>query len=793
MAFIMDTTPTNNNTENLRKLAMQALVKAGNTLHYHKDNSADAFALMLTTGVYTRNMVAEECAFTIAHGYIHPATVRRIEAFERGMYPSGIALAWTAKTQAIFNEIRSVVKSLPGSVFIASQASDTTAYWIVGEEKDHIDAIKTCFSYLKNRGVDFHVTHQRRVKEIARVNTKKGRMSKVSGDTAKTVESTIEAPEMATQTTVSMAEHIDSLPTSPNPQSIEFLSDRFAIEGFSENLIREMLETYPFPVLHGYVPLDRGTKHIRDRIQSIPALITEGSPADINYQEAVIALGEDISELSEFLSEHRKPSAIAPVSPSFGPGLTPAQTMSLLAQYQADVAKFSEDVAKVESANINVSNCINSLHTWAEAVLKTGMPTLFTLVVQEDEARKLYEKEATLLAREEEILPKEGDSEVLADTTISSSTIAINRNVTQGNNGNVNTPVAYTMPRMEHALESPKRKPSFILDDNVSVTLSAIAYQLLTKGYCPHILMTGLPGTGKTETAKEFAANMGVINPNWKFLRINCPIIADAVQLFGRSGVRSTQNGPETYSRESLFTYAISRPQTVIALDEINRFEDAQIASALFAILDDSRSAWIESLDRTVAVADKVIFFGTRNRDGDAGTTGTSDALSSRFGLHIDTQMPDKDTLAQILSMVFSKPSEVTLKNQIDPHSIKPKGITTGQARQIAEVVTSLNSRFDKGELSLTLGIREAIHAVSMFAIGGAPTLRYTIANRYDAASVAGDSERMKVLTLLQTTFVGFSAKQSTGYVLDPIAVGLNHQATTRTSKSVNTGNIKGA
>lgn len=717
---------TGSETENagvLRGKALSILQKNGQLNSTTTKDGKVIPHLLTNSGEYIRNLQSDESIYILQKGNMHPATIRRIEAQVAGILPAGIAVSWDTKHRPTWAEIKNLVAGMPGSVFVPGN-TEISPYWIIGEESDHIGEFDTVLQTLKQKATsEIIVTRREKVTKMAKpamIGTTEtfGTVHPVTTTTRKPVG---EKPPKFEQPIVAQTLPEKPLLSVKDLDTALFMQFCETANSFDE-LITRTASAFP-------VSSDGSTGVLQTRINTALDISRESVLQDTFSASLQVSVGSLVEYLDTMLN---RTVPTAPKEP---------ETMEDTERYLDENAVYVKALTDHQKSINAVKKGKTSLLVWLDMFDRHATFRLKSFA--EDEIRQEQEnraiKEASAL--------KQAEEKARLDAFLSGSIAVIERKE-ESITGSFLLSDEY-----ERALEFPKRRDHFKMVDTLVSTLSAVAYQLVIEGYSPHVLMTGLPGIGKTDTAKEFAAHLG-----YAFHRVDCQRIADSIQMFGKSGIRATATGPETYTEMSLFTYALQRPNTIIALDEINRFIDAQTASAIFSILDDSRGAWIQDLKQYIRIAPNVCIFATRNKDGDAGTTGTSDALLSRFGLHVDVKMPQTKELDEIITARWGIGGKSAIGGSISPIGQRRNQLTTSTSALIAKMITDLNTLFHKGDLSIHLGIRETNHACNMFQVGGSKTLRYSIAGRYDDNSVSGSgrSERMNVLQLIQTTFKDF-------------------------------------
>ena len=125
------------------------------------------------------------------------------------------------------------------------------------------------------------------------------------------------------------------------------------------------------------------------------------------------------------------------------------------------------------------------------------------------------------------------------------------------------------------------------------------------QGNVTNILVKGPQGCGKSTMPTQFAAVH-----NRPLATIEMGLFSEASQLFGSMVL---ENG-QTYFKKGLFTNAITTPNCVVHIQEINRPESDKTLNAMFSVLDESqRRMYIDDADQYIEVAPGVTFFATLN------------------------------------------------------------------------------------------------------------------------------------------------------------------------------------
>ena len=173
---------------------------------------------------------------------------------------------------------------------------------------------------------------------------------------------------------------------------------------------------------------------------------------------------------------------------------------------------------------------------------------------------------------------------------------------------------------MSEGMIIPEKKPFFVSKTTKDcLTAAAKMSQMRPQ----NVLVKGMQGCGKSELAEQFASRL-----QRPFAGFQVGLLAESGQLFGQQVLRNNNVSYEKF----LFTDAIQVKDAVILLDEINRAENPKALNALFSVLDDRRTIWIDELHKSIPVAPGVIFFATINEGADFTGTDTLDAaISDRF------------------------------------------------------------------------------------------------------------------------------------------------------------------
>jgi len=172
----------------------------------------------------------------------------------------------------------------------------------------------------------------------------------------------------------------------------------------------------------------------------------------------------------------------------------------------------------------------------------------------------------------------------------------------------------------------PNKKP-YLVSDSLRKRLNVVD-SILSEGANVNVLISGPKGCGKTELVTQYAATRG--RP---LATIQVGGLSEPKQLFGQMVLK---DGATSY-QPGLFIKAISTPNAVIHLEELNRPESDKALNAIFSVLDDStRGIWLDELGVFIRVAEGVSFFATLNEGYEyIGTMPLDVALADRFAMKL--------------------------------------------------------------------------------------------------------------------------------------------------------------
>ncbi|MCL4440505.1 MAG: AAA family ATPase [Firmicutes bacterium] len=235
-----------------------------------------------------------------------------------------------------------------------------------------------------------------------------------------------------------------------------------------------------------------------------------------------------------------------------------------------------------------------------------------------------------------------------------------------------------------------------------------------------NVMLTGDPGTGKTELTKRLAQAH-----NLPFHRVNVGAIRTPRDWFGHWEFI----GGQTVFIQSEFVAAIQRPG-IVALDEFNRVTP-DIHNSIYTILDHNREVFIEETKQYISVHPCCIFIATENRGrSHTGTFMEDTAVEDRFET-LQLTLPPVEVMADLLEKVY--------------------GATPDHALLLARITHKLNTLYHEESLSRPTGFRPAISAAALVKRGQPlnTALKYTFVNRFSPEGGV-DSEQTTVLQVIQ-------------------------------------------
>ncbi|MTI81845.1 MAG: AAA family ATPase [Firmicutes bacterium] len=235
-----------------------------------------------------------------------------------------------------------------------------------------------------------------------------------------------------------------------------------------------------------------------------------------------------------------------------------------------------------------------------------------------------------------------------------------------------------------------------------------------------NVMLTGDPGTGKTEFCRRLA-----LAHNLPFHRVNVGAIRTPRDWFGHWEFVDGR----TIFVKSQFVDAIQRPG-IVALDEFNRVTP-DIHNSIYTILDHNREVFIEETKEVIKVHPQCIFLATENRGrSHTGIFMEDAAVEDRFET-VRLELPPVDVMTDLLHTV--------------------NGAKKEHAKLLARVTHKLNDMYHQESISKATGFRPAIAAAALL-LRGQPlktALKYCFVHRYSPDGGV-DSEQTTVLQVIQ-------------------------------------------
>ena len=205
------------------------------------------------------------------------------------------------------------------------------------------------------------------------------------------------------------------------------------------------------------------------------------------------------------------------------------------------------------------------------------------------------------------------------------------------------------------------------------------------QGKITNILVKGPQGCGKSTMPNQFAAVY-----NRPLATIEMGLFSEASQLFGSMVL---ENG-QTHFKKGLVTNAITTPNCVVHIQEINRPESDKTLNAMFSVLDESqRRMYIDDADEYIEVAPGVTFFATLNEGYEfIGTMPLDEALEDRFALKMQLEyLPEAYEISLLIKRTgidATKASNlVKVANSLRNNSQTPMHISTRSTIEMSKLV----------------------------------------------------------------------------------------------------------
>lgn len=239
------------------------------------------------------------------------------------------------------------------------------------------------------------------------------------------------------------------------------------------------------------------------------------------------------------------------------------------------------------------------------------------------------------------------------------------------------------------------------------------------------IMLTGPHGTGKTETAQQFAAHLGL-----PFHKVSVPLYRDSLAMLGRYEAENAT----TVWHPSMLAKAIASGGLVLLLDEINR-ANPMVTNSLLGLLDNTRAVFIEETNHVLQRAPGIFILATANVGAKySGTTRLDSAQADRFEIKFETNYLSKDNETDLLVR---------------------KGLDKVVASQLCEFASRVRASYLAGELSEPVTTRQLIGTAEIYRAleqkSVAQAINLTVINTFvNDPKLGANSERAKVLQMVQ-------------------------------------------
>ena len=250
----------------------------------------------------------------------------------------------------------------------------------------------------------------------------------------------------------------------------------------------------------------------------------------------------------------------------------------------------------------------------------------------------------------------------------------------------------------------PERDPNYFLSKEIASNLDR--FNELSKVNPVNLLVVGKQGCGKSSLVSQFAARH-----QRPLATFQVGILSEPGQLFGELRLKDG----ETYYQQFLFPQAITTPNCVVHLEEINRPEHPKALNMLFSILSDDRQAWLDDLGN-IKVADGVVFFATLNEGEEfSGTEMLDAALKDRFYVISMDYLPidvEKEVLIRKTGILEEDAQKVvSILNDLRYNAKMPLAVSTRHSLMISRLVKAGASIREALIFSLQMS-REALESI---------------------------------------------------------------------------------
>ncbi len=224
----------------------------------------------------------------------------------------------------------------------------------------------------------------------------------------------------------------------------------------------------------------------------------------------------------------------------------------------------------------------------------------------------------------------------------------------------------------------------FLIRDDHKRLLSYVEVQAKA-GKNINIQVKGPAGCGKSTLPQQYAAARGL-----PLAVLEVGLLSEASQIFGKVDLRDGQ----TVYTPGLFTKAITTPNCIVHLQELNRPESDKTLNALFSVLDPlQRRIWIDDYQRFITVAPGVVFFASLNEGYEfIGTMPVDEALEDRFQVKLRLDYLPSGAEANLLILRGGLTSDaateiVNVANQLRTNSNEQVHVSTRNLLEIANMV----------------------------------------------------------------------------------------------------------
>jgi len=251
------------------------------------------------------------------------------------------------------------------------------------------------------------------------------------------------------------------------------------------------------------------------------------------------------------------------------------------------------------------------------------------------------------------------------------------------------------------------------IDPNFIWTAPILKHLLLSQDTGEHLWFGGEKGTGKSETAKQFAARTGR-----NYVRINFHKYTSAEDYLGAVGL---VNG-ETVFQPKDFLIAYTAPSTVILLDEVTNADAGELAPLNGFLEPNSAVSYGGAVRRK---ANGVLVFAADNTFGNGDDSGR----------YVGTR-PQNSALIDRFSRVVSF-TYLPMKDEIDA-VVRHTKCSEDLARHVLKAIHVARSKVTSGDIVDAPSIRSVvgfIRALAMLSVQDA--WQCTVVNRQPAESHA--------------------------------------------------------